>query len=119
MERRKKTGGKTKKVARAANKIQKASPHPKIPLLVVKRKGHFEAFDERKAYGSIYWASKSSHLSEVEAEKIANAVVLELGKHLLGRQSVDSRAISAFISKEMAKRNKDAAYMYRTHLDIS
>lgn len=49
---------------------------------IVKRKGHQEHFDERKAYASIYFASRSAHLGEKEAETLANKVVSELKTYL-------------------------------------
>ncbi|HLC48668.1 MAG TPA: ATP cone domain-containing protein [Candidatus Norongarragalinales archaeon] len=86
---------------------------------VVKRKGHLEPFDERKAYGSIYWAAKSAHLDEKAAEKIAESVVAELKIFVRQKHAVDSREIFGFICQKMRKIDPDAEYMYRTHLDIS
>ncbi len=86
---------------------------------IVKRKGHLEKFDEKKAYASVYFACRSSHLGEQEAEKIAQKVLQSLTKEMAPQKEVSSDWIFSFISKEMEKHNKDAAYMYRTHRDIS
>lgn len=86
---------------------------------VVKRKGHAEEFDEKKAYGSVYWACKSSSLHTKQCEEISEKVVEELKKEIKDHGAVSSDTIFKFISKELAKHHKDAAYMYRTHRDIS
>lgn len=86
---------------------------------VVKRKGHFEEFDEKKAYGSVYWACKSSHLGAEKCELISQKVVDSLKQKTSDKKEVNSDEIFEFISKELEKHHKDAAYMYRTHRDIS
>lgn len=87
--------------------------------IVVKRKGHSEEFDEKKTYGSIYWACKSSHLHSQKCEEISEKVLEELKKEIKNHNAVDSDTIFKFISRELTKHSKDAAYMYRTHRDIS
>ncbi|MBI4044271.1 MAG: hypothetical protein HY392_01015 [Candidatus Diapherotrites archaeon] len=86
---------------------------------VVKRKGHTEEFDEKKAYGSVYWACKSSHLHGKQCEETSEKIIEALKKEIENHDSVNSEKIFKFISKELEKYHKDAAYMYRTHRDIS
>lgn len=86
---------------------------------IVKRKGHKEKFDERKAYASVYWACRSSHLHAQECEQIAQKVVSALQKHIHEKKEVDSAQIFEFIGKELQKHNEHVAYMYKTHRDIS
>ncbi|MDO8633670.1 MAG: ATP cone domain-containing protein [archaeon] len=86
---------------------------------VVKRKGHKEEFDEKKAYGSVYWACKSSHLHGKQCEEISEKTIEALKKEIKDHGAVSSDSIFKFISMELGKHNKDAAYMYKTHRDIS
>lgn len=87
--------------------------------VVVKRRGHAEPFDEKKAYGSIYWACKSSHMSAPQSELVSEKVVEKLKEHLRQHKQASSDTIFSFICKELEKHDKDSAYMYRTHRDIS
>ena len=86
---------------------------------VVKRKGHYENFDEKKVYGSIYFACKSSHMHSTQCELIAERIVGRLKEEIRGKKEIDSDKIFGFVAKELEKQHKDAAYMYRTHRDIS
>ncbi len=86
---------------------------------VVKRKGHNETFDVKKVYASVYWASRSAHVGEQEAEKLAEAVSKKLNAWIRGKKVVGSKDIFRQVCVELAKRNADAVYMYRTHLDVS
>ncbi len=86
---------------------------------IVKRKGHLELFDEKKAYASIYWASKSAHLNELEAEFIAETVMKELNKFISTKKMINSSEIMKFVTEKMTKINSDAAYMYEKHMDIN
>lgn len=86
---------------------------------VVKRKGHSEDFDEKKVYASIYWACKSSHLEAPHCELIAEKVTERLKQKLSIKREIDSNEIFEFVSNELEKHHKDAAYMYKTHRDVS
>ena len=88
-------------------------------LHIVKRKGHKEKFDEKKAYASVYWACKSSHMDAPKCELISEKTVEALKKHIKEKKEIDSSKIFEFLSKEMEKHDKNAAYMYKTHRDIS
>jgi transcriptional regulator NrdR family protein len=86
---------------------------------IVKRRGHLQEFDERKIYGSVYAACLASHTDEEMAEATANLVVKEIKKWIENRDQVTSREIFEKISDELEHLNKDAAFMYKTHRDLS
>lgn len=86
---------------------------------VIKRKGHKEEFDEKKAYGSVYAACLNVHLQEQEAELIADQVTEELKKWLTKKDELSSRDIFEFVSKTLKKYNENASFMYETHRDLS
>lgn len=88
-------------------------------MCIVKRAGHTEEFDEKKAYGSVYWAARSSHLSEKDAEAIAEKVAKALKKWTVRKKEMDSNEIFSFICNELKKHNSDVAFMYETHRDIA
>lgn len=87
--------------------------------LVVKRRGHREHFDERKVYGSIYAACSNCELHEKECEKLAEQVVNELKKVLVGKKEINSTEIFGLVISVLAKYHEDAALMYELHRDIS
>ena len=87
--------------------------------VIVKRKGHTEAFDERKVYGSCYFACRNSHLSEKESEEISGKVSALVAKWAKKQKSFSSADIFRKLIGELNKYNKDAAFMYETHRDIS
>ena len=88
-------------------------------LHIVKRKGHKEPFDDRKAYGSVYWACASAHVGKGDCERIASKVVKALDNFIDNKKEVDSSDLFTFLGNELEKHHKDAAYMFRSHRDIS
>ena len=86
---------------------------------IVKRKGHRQEFDERKVYASVYSSCLASHSMEEEAEATANLVAKEIKKWIFDKGEVNSREIHEEVEKELKHLNKDAAFMYETHRDIS
>ena len=91
----------------------------KTVLQIVKRKGHTELYDERKVYGSCYFACRSSHLSEKEAEEICSKVCKAVSKWVKPKKIVSSNEIFKILIQELKKHNEDAAFLYETHRDIS
>ena len=91
----------------------------KCKYCIVKRKGHAEEFDERKVYASCYAACLSSHIEHTVAEKICEKVSKEIKTWARKKKTVDSSAIFNKVIAAMKKHNKDAAFMYETHRDIS
>ena len=86
---------------------------------LVKRRGHVHVFDERKVYASCYAACLSSHVEHSEAEKICGKVCKDIKKWIKPKKQVTSSHIFKEVGKLMKKYNKDAAFMYLTHRDIS
>lgn len=102
---------KRKQKSRAVRK----SPKSKI----VKRRGHEESFDERKVYASSFSACMSSHLGELKSEEIADKVTNEVKKWSKSKKQLTSDQIFKQIVKGLRKRDRDAAFMYETHMDVS
>ena len=99
---------------------KKGKAKSKMPAIcIVKRKGHCEAYDERKIYGSCYYACRSCHLSEKESEEICSRVCKSLNRLVKYKKEVSSNDIFSLITKELKRHNEDAAFMYATHRDIS
>ncbi len=88
-------------------------------VLIVKRRGHSEKFDGKKAYASAYFACRSAHLEEEESELIADEVLKRLCTKLAKKKSVPSKEIFKLITFELKRLHADAGFMYAHHLDIS
>ena len=86
---------------------------------LVKREGHYEPFDERKVYASVYAACLNVRMHEGEAELIADKVSKEVGEQLSNKVEVDSNQILQLTAEALRKYNSDAAFMYETHRDVS
>ncbi|MDP3993607.1 MAG: ATP cone domain-containing protein [bacterium] len=86
---------------------------------IVKRKGHTEPFDSRKIYGSAYSSCRNVHLSEIQSEKIAEAVELRMKKWIEKQEQVSSEDIFQEVIKILKELEPDAAFMYETHRDIA
>ena len=99
-------------------KIIKKSKDKTI-LKIVKRKGHTEVYDERKVYGSCYFACRNAHLSEKEAEEICSKVTESITKWVAKKKVISSNDIFKALIDELKKHNEDAAFLYETHRDIS
>lgn len=91
----------------------------KTELKIVKRKGHTELYDERKVYGSCYFACRNAHLDEKESEKICSKVSKEVTKWMNKQKIVSSQEIFKILVHELKKHNEDAAFLYETHRDVS
>jgi transcriptional regulator NrdR family protein len=98
---------------------QKIVEGAKCKYCTVKRKGHTEEFDERKVYASCYAACLSSHVPHTDAEKICEKVSKEIKTWAKRKRSVESDEIFSKTITAIKKHNKDAAFMYETHRDIS
>lgn len=86
---------------------------------LVKRKGHKQEFDERKTYASVYAACLACHLSSEEAETIANLLTREIKKWISKKDLVNSDELFKQISEELMILNKEVAFIYTTHRDIT
>ena len=86
---------------------------------IVKRKGHVEEFDEKKVYGSTYAACLNTQLKHTESEKIAEKVSREVKVWAKGKKTIGSTQIFKKIVSVIKKHDKNVAFMYETHRDIS
>ena len=86
---------------------------------IVKRHGSKEEYDEKKVYASSYAAAMNVHLGEKESEDLAEKVTSDLNSWIEGKGEVESKEIFQEVFNALGKHNKDAAFMYQTHLDVS
>lgn len=86
---------------------------------IVKRKGHTQEFDDRKVYASVYAACLAAHTKTEEAESISNLISREIKHWVLKKEIVTSNEIFKKVGEELQALNKAAAFMYKTHRDIS
>lgn len=86
---------------------------------IVKRKGHKQEFDERKIYASVYAACLTVRISIREAEKNADKVSNKINNWIKNKQEVNSNEIFKQISEELMDIDKEAAFIYTTHRDLS
>ena len=100
-------------------KTKKAKTQKKKIVHLVKRRGHVEHYDERKVYGSCYFACRNAHLSEREAEAICGKVCSSITKYISRKKSASSDEIFRMLIRELKKHNGDAAFLFETHRDIS
>jgi transcriptional regulator NrdR family protein len=87
-------------------------------VTIVKRKGHRQQFDEKKAYASIYAACMECSLGAKLSEGISQDITAELKRSLKGRSEVNSTEIFGFIVQKLAKANEAVAFMYATHREM-
>jgi len=85
-------------------------------MIIVKRKGHRERFDERKVYASVYAACTSAFYNEKNCEKIANKVTKKIEGFAEGKKEINSNQIRKKIENELRKINKELAFFYEQHL---
>ena len=86
---------------------------------IIKRHGHDEKFDPRKVYASVYAACRNAHLSEIQSEKIAEAVSMRLTSWMKSKTHVDSSDVFAEVINILREIHPDVAFMYETHRDLS
>lgn len=86
---------------------------------IVKRRGHLEEFDPKKIYGSSYFACRNAHLSEIQSEKIAESVSMAVEKWIGNKKSVSSNQIFEKVTNILEQLEPDAAFLYKTHRDLS
>ena len=86
---------------------------------IVKRKGHLEEYDEKKVYGSCYAACSAAQLTSKECEAIAEAVTKEVNKKVRAKPKITSTEIFHTVVRHLKKHNKEVAFLYETHRDVS
>ena len=85
-------------------------------MLIVKRKGHTEKFDERKVYGSVYAACSSAHYGENLCEKNAEEIASKIKKFVKNKKKVDSTQIRKKIEELLKKIDEELGFFYEQHL---
>ena len=85
---------------------------------VVKRRGHTEAFDERKIYASVYESCHAGKLSTKQAEKIATSVSSSIKKWAEKKDHMNSHEIHKEVVKALHKHHADVAYLYEHHKNV-
>lgn len=87
-------------------------------MFVVKRRGIKQRFDERKLYASIYSAALVAGYGELKAEKFADYICNIIKKRHV-KKTITSTELKKQTIKELKKKDKDIAFLYETHLDLS
>jgi len=85
---------------------------------IIKRHGRKERFDERKLYSSVYMAALIAEYGEKRSEKLASLAVKILKKKVKNK-TVTSDFLRKQIIAILNKKDKEVAFLYRTHLDVS
>lgn len=88
-------------------------------VLVEKRDGRCEKFDEKKAYNIFCRVALNAHLNEKEAEKLADKSMNDLKKFLKKKTKIKSTELFRQKIKILKRYNKEAAFLYETHRDIN
>lgn len=86
---------------------------------IVKRKGHSEEFEPRKIYASVFSACMVLRMSDSEAELLADAVSKEVAERASTSEELSAKNLHSWVVQSLEKLNKDVAFMYDTHRDIS
>jgi transcriptional regulator NrdR family protein len=86
---------------------------------IVKRRGHSEAFDERKLYASVYHACLSVRVPVAEAELVARQVSEDTAGWLDDKRAVTSSDIFRQAAQHFSVYNAEAAYMYKHFRSVS
>ena len=86
---------------------------------IVKRAGHKESYDARKVYASVYAACLAVRIHPAEAELVADKVTQSINAWVTDKTQVTSQGIFLQVTEVLRSLNPDAAYMYRTHRDVS
>lgn len=87
-----------------------------LPVIVVKRRGRKEYFDERKVYASVYSACMSRYLNEIKCEKLADTVTKSVKSWLKTKKTISSKSIRKKVELELRKRDKDVVFHYDQHI---
>ena len=107
-----------KRIKKTANRAAKRGSSSD-EVVIVKRGAHAQQYDDRKVYASAYFACRNAHLTEKEAEKIAEMVLRSITRQVKKEKIILSDRIFQLITAELKKYNEDAAFLYETHRDLS
>lgn len=91
-------------------------------IAIIKRKGHKEAYNERKVYASCYAAALNCHYTDEKAEalaqKVTAAVTRAVRYHVAHKHTapITSHDIRNVVIKHIP--DPEVTFMYIHHLDI-
>ena len=88
-------------------------------VLVEKRDGRCEKFDENKAYNIFCRVGLNAHLTEKEAGKLADKAMKDLNQFLKTKRKIKSTELFKQKIKILNKYDKEAAFLYETHRDVN
>ncbi|MBI2105213.1 hypothetical protein HYT56_00065 [Candidatus Woesearchaeota archaeon] len=88
-------------------------------ILVEKRDGRCEKFDEKKAYNIFHRVGSNAHLNAKESKKLADDAMKDLKIFLKNKSIVKSTALFRQKIKILNKYNKEAAFLYEHHRDVN
>ena len=91
----------------------------KKKAIIIKANRAKEAFSNKKLYNSIYASCLGTQLPKKECQRIAKKIYGNVVKILRKHQCLLSEEVSATVTKAMAKHQKELAFMYKTHKDLS
>lgn len=86
---------------------------------IVKRQGHFEVFDEKKVYASVYASCLAGQIPKSKAEAISDIVTKQVKKWIDNKEEVSSDDIFKQIVRFLKKEDKGVGFLFETHRDIS
>ncbi len=87
-------------------------------VIVVKRGGHAEKYDEKKIYTTVYASAINAHLNEQRAEEIATKITIAIDELIQKSKRVDSVDIKTEIQNLLIIEDGDVALMYEHHTNI-
>lgn len=88
-------------------------------LHIIKRKGRKEPYDNHKVYASCYAACLNVHMPKEEAERVSGEVTKEIDRWIDEKEDISSKEIFQEVIKILRTYDKEAAFMYETHRDVS
>ena len=86
---------------------------------IVKRQGHFEVFDQKKIYASVYASCLAGQFPKTKCEAMAEVVTNQIKKWVDNREEISSEEIFKQVVKFLKKEDKGIAFLYETHRDVS
>lgn len=96
-----------------------AHKKPAVKIHIVKRRGHKEKYDHRKVYAAVYAACLAAHIPDKKAETIASKVCNNVDRWIKSKKTVTAHQIYFQTIIHLKKLDKNAAFMYETHMDVS
>jgi len=87
--------------------------------IIKHRKGKAEKYDENKVHNSVKNSCYVVKLADKECKRIATEVTKKITAFVRKKKKVGSVTLAKEVAKELKKHDKDAGFMYETHMDVS